>query len=131
MVLENDEDFVNVLVNCYNSRILQNKNGFYISHLILKQTRTDKTCKVKLKKVYQIVVISYLVLPKTHQEIYPFLEIVDINLAKITKTSYTSIKEKVSLEKLLYLLVYIDEQILRNVYDRDDLIEKWLMKQHL
>lgn len=119
-----------VLVNCYNSRILQNKNGFYICHLILKQTRTDKTCKVKLKKVYQIVVISYLVLPKTHQEIYPFLEIVDINLAKITKTSYTSIKEKVSLEKLLYLLVYIDEQILRNVYDRDDLIEKRLMKQH-
>lgn len=98
--------------------------------MILKQTRTDKTCKVKLKKVYQIVGISYLVLPKTHQEIHPFLEIVDINLAKIVKTSYTSIEEKVSLEKLLYLLVYIDEQILRNVYDRDDLIEKWLMKQH-
>lgn len=77
------------------------------------------------------MVISHLVFPKTHQEIYPFLEIVDINLAKITKTSYTSIKEKESLEKLLYLLVYIDEQILRNVYDRDDLMEKWLMKQHL
>lgn len=99
--------------------------------MILKQTRTDKTCKVKLKKVYQIVVISYLVLPKTHQEIHPFLEIVDINLAKIIKTSYTSIKEKVSLEKLLYLLVYIDEQILRNVCCRDDLMEKWLMKQNL
>ena len=120
-----------VLVNCYNSRILQNKNGFYISHLILKQTRTDKTCKVKLKKDYQIVGISYLVLPKTHQEIHPFLEIVDINLAKIIKTSYTSIKEKVSLEKLLYLLVYIDEQILRNVCCRDDLMNKWLTKQNL
>lgn len=99
--------------------------------MILKQTRTDKTCKVKLKKVYQIVGISYLVLPKTHQEIHPFLEIGDINLAKIIKTSYTSIRGKKSLEKLLYLLVYIDEQILRNVYDRDDLMEKWLMKQHL
>ena len=99
--------------------------------MILKQTRTDKTCKVKLKKVYQIVGISYLVLPKTHQEIHSFLEIVDINLAKIIKTSYTSVKERKSLEKLLYLLVYIDEQILRNVYDRDDLIEKWLMKQNL
>lgn len=85
--------------------------------MILKQTRTDKTCKVKLKKVYQIVGISYLVLPKTHQEIHSFLEIVDINLAKIIKTSYTSVKERKSLEKLLYLLVYIDEQILRNVYD--------------
>lgn len=61
--------------------------------------------------------ISYLVLPKTHQEIHSFLEIVDINLAKIIKTSYTSVKERKSLEKLLYLLVYIDEQILRNVYD--------------
>lgn len=99
--------------------------------MILKQTRTDKTCKVKLKKVYQIVDISHLVLSKIHQEIHPFLEIGDINLAKIIKTSYTSIKEKVSLEKLLYLLVYIDEQILRNVYDLDDLIKKWLMKQHL
>lgn len=99
--------------------------------MILKQTRTDKTCKVKLKKVYQIVVISHLVLSKTHQEIHSFLEIVDINLAKIIKTSYTSIKEKVSLEKLLYLLVYIDEQILRNVCCRDDLMEKWLMKQNL
>lgn len=85
--------------------------------MILKQTRTYKTCKVKLKKVYQIVGISYLVLPKTHQEIHSFLEIVDINLAKIIKTSYTSVKERKSLEKLLYLLVYIDEQILRNVYD--------------
>lgn len=85
--------------------------------MILKQTCTDKTCKVKLKKVYQIVGISYLVLPKTHQEIHSFLEIVDINLAKIIKTSYTSVKERKSLEKLLYLLVYIDEQILRNVYD--------------
>lgn len=94
MVLENDEDPVSVLVNCYNSRIHQNKNNSYICHLILKQTCTDKTCKVKLKKVYQIVVISHLVFPKTHQEIHPFLEIVDINLAKITKTSYTSIKEK-------------------------------------
>ena len=99
--------------------------------MILKQTRTDKTCKIKLKKVYQIVVISHLVLSKTHQEIHQFLEIVDINLAKITKTSYTSVKGKVSLEKLLYLLVYIDEQILRNVYDLDDLIKKWLMKQNL
>ena len=62
--------------------------------MILKQIRTDKTCKVKLKKIYQIVVINHLVLSKTHQEIHPFLEIVDINLAKITKTSYTSIKEK-------------------------------------
>lgn len=131
MVLENDEDLVNVLVNCYNSMILQNKNNSYICHLILKQTCTDKTCKVKLKKVYQIVVISHLVLSKIHQEIHPFLEIVDINLAKITKTSYTSIRGKKSLEKLLYLLVYIDEQILRNAYDRDDLMEKWLMKQHL
>ena len=120
-----------VEVNCYNSRILQNKNGFYISHLILKQTRTDKTCKVKLKKVYQIVGISYLVLPKTHQEIHPFLEIVDINLAKITKTSYTSIKERKSLKKLLCLLVSNDEQILKNLYDWDDLMEKWLMKQNL
>jgi len=99
--------------------------------LILRQTCTDKTCKVKPKIVYQIVGISYLVLPKTHQEIHSFLEIVDINLAKIIKTSYTSVKERKSLEKLLYLLVYIDEQILRNVYDRDDLIEKWLMKQNL
>ena len=40
------------------------------------------------------MVISHLVLSKTHQEIHPFLEIVDINLAKITKTSYTSVKEK-------------------------------------
>ena len=63
MVLENDEDLVNVLVNSYDSRILQNKNNSYICHLILKQIRTDKAYKVKLKKVYQIVVISHLVLP--------------------------------------------------------------------
>lgn len=94
MVLENNEGDVKVEVNCYDSRIFQNKNNFYICHLILKQTRTDKTYKVKLKKVYQIVVISHLVFPKTHQEIHPFLEIVDINLAKITKTSYTSIRGK-------------------------------------
>lgn len=99
--------------------------------MILKQTRTDKTCKVKLKKVYQIVGISHLVLPKTHQEIHSFLEIVDINLAKIIKTSYTSIKERKSLKKLLCLLVCNNEQILKNLYDRDDLMEKWLMKQNL
>lgn len=99
--------------------------------MILKQTCTYKTYKVKLKKVYQIVVISHLVFPKIYQEIHPFLEIVDINLAKIIKTSYTSIKEKVSLEKLLYLLVSNDEQILKNLYDRDDLMEKWLTKQNL
>lgn len=86
---------------------------------------------LSLKKVYQIVVINHLVLSKTHQEIHPFLEIVDINLAKIIKTSYTSVKERKSLEKLLFLLVSNDEQILRNVYDRDDLMEKWLTKQNL
>mgnify|MGYP002305970287 FL=1 len=137
LVLESDEALVNVEVNCYNSRLLQNKNNSYICHLILKQTRTDKDYKVKLKKVYQInlnafditkddrfVVISRLVDTKTHQEIHPFLEIVDVNLAKIIKTSYTSVKEKESLEKLLYLLVCNDEQVLRNVYDGDDLMEK-------
>ena len=137
LVLESDEALVNVEVNCYNSRLLQNKNNSYICHLILKQTRTDKDFKVKLKKVYQInlnafditkddrfVVISRLVDTKTHQEIHPFLEIVDVNLAKIIKTSYTSVKEKESLEKLLYLLVCNDEQVLRNVYDGDDLMEK-------
>lgn len=137
LVLESDEALVNVEVNCYNSRLLQNKNNSYICHLILKQTRTDKDFKVKLKKVYQInlnafditkddrfVVISRLVDTKTHQEIHPFLEIVDVNLAKIIKTSYTSVKEEESLEKLLYLLVCNDEQVLRNVYDGDDLMEK-------
>ena len=137
LVLESDEALVNVEVNCYNSRILQNKNNSYICHLILKQTRTDKDYKVKLKKVYQInlnafdvtnddrfVVISRLVDTQTHQEIHPFLEIVDVNLAKIIKTSYTSVKEKESLEKLLYLLVCNDEQVLRSVYDGDDLMEK-------
>lgn len=72
----------------------------------------------------RFVVISRLVDTKTHQEIHPFLEIVDVNLAKIIKTSYTSVKEKESLEKLLYLFVCNDEQVLRNVYDGDDLMEK-------
>lgn len=30
LVLESDEALVNVEVNCYNSRLLQNKNNFYI-----------------------------------------------------------------------------------------------------
>ena len=137
IAMQNNDMIVNVEVNSTKGRKIERKNNNYICQLILKQTKKSSDYKSKYKKVYQInlnafditkddrfVVISRLVDTKTHQEIHPFLEIVDVNLAKIIKTSYTSVKEKESLEKLLYLLVCNDEQVLRNVYDGDDLMEK-------
>lgn len=136
LVLENNEIIVNVEVNSSTSNSIQNKNNAYVCQLILRQLKNNEYYKDKLKKVYQInlnayditkddrlIVVSRLIDVKTNKEIHPILEIVDVNLAKISQVSYNEIKKE-GIEYLLYLLVCNNEDNLRMLYNGDDLMEK-------
>ena len=138
VALESNEMLVNVEVNSVRSRKNERKNNMYICHLVLRQTRNAEDYSKKFKKVYQInlntysvtnddrfIVRSRLLDDKTYEEIHPFFEIYDINLAKILDKDYTIIKkDEKSLEKLLYLLISDDERLIKKVYDGDDFMAK-------
>ena len=138
LVLENNEIIVNVEVNSSTSKSIQNKNNAYVCQLVLRQLKNNEYYKDKLKKVYQInlnaydiakdnrlIVVSRLIDIKTNKEIHPILEIVDVNLAKISQVSYNEIKKE-GIEYLLYLLVCNKEDNLRILYNGDDLMEKMI-----
>ena len=138
VALESNEMIVNVEVNSVRSRKNERKNNMYVCHLVLRQTRNAEDYSKKFKKVYQInlntysvtnddrfVVRSRLLDDKTYEEVHPFFEIYDINLAKILDMDYTIIKkDEKSLEKLLYLLISDDERLIKKVYDGDDFMAK-------
>ena len=138
IALESNEMLVNVEVNSVRSRKNERKNNMYICHLVLRQTRNAEDYSKKFKKVYQInlntysvanddrfIVRSKLLDDKTYEEVHPFFEIYDINLAKILDMDYTIImKDDESLEKLLYLLISDDERLIKKVYDGDDFMTK-------
>ena len=138
VALENNEMIVNVEVNSVRSRKNERKNNMYVCHLVLRQTRNAEDYSKKFKKVYQInlntysvtndnrfIVRSKLLDDKTYEEVHPFFEIYDINLAKILDMDYTIIKkDEKSLEKLLYLLISDDERLIKKVYDGDDFMAK-------
>ena len=138
VALESNEMLVNVEVNSVRSRKNERKNNMYICHLVLRQTRNAEDYSKKFKKVYQInlntysvtnddrfIVRSRLLDDKTYEEVHPFFEIYDINLAKILDMDYTIIKkDEKSLEKLLYLLISDDERLIKKVYDGDDFMAK-------
>ena len=110
----------------------------YICQLILRQIKDQENYSKPLKKVYQInlnsfdvsrdgrfIVRSKLLDEETHEEIHKLLEIIDVNLAKLSNLDYTIVKEdKGSLENLLYLFASNDKEKIKEVYDGDDLMNK-------
>ena len=138
VVAENNEIIVNVEINSNKAASKRIKNDMYICHLLLKQVKSSKDYLKKLKKVHQIslnafdiagddrfVVVSKILDVKTRKELHPFLEIHDVNLAKLQNLDYTNISEdKESLEYLLYILICNDKADIDNMYNGDELMAK-------
>lgn len=138
LFIQNDTIVVNVEINNQKKRTNRNKNYMYICQLILRQIKDQEIYSKPLKKVYQInlnsfdvsrdgrfIVRSKLLDEETHEEIHKLLEIIDVNLAKLSNLDYTIVKEdKGSLENLLYLFASNDKEKIKEVYDGDDLMNK-------
>ena len=114
-IYESDDIIINLEVNYNKGRISEEKNIRYISHLVLKQTKTGKINK--LKPINQININNYDVFGKNefiyrssimeekyHKVRDNFIKIIDINVDKLREIPYNKIKEG-SLEELLYIFV--------------------------
>ena len=134
LFIQNDTIVVNVEINNQKKRTNRNKNYMYICQLILRQIKDQENYSKPLKKVYQINLNSFdvsrdgrfIVRNKLlDEEIHKLLEIIDVNLAKLSNLDYTIVKEdKGSLENLLYLFASNDTEKIKEVYDGDDLMNK-------
>ncbi len=133
---ESEGIFINLEVNYQKSKVTQNKNIKYVTHLVLKQIPPNIKIK-EIKSVYQINLNGYdffkdgkfiyksrLMEETSHKIRDEFLTIIDINLDYLKKIEYTTIRDRNSLEYLLYFFVHEKDEELIELYNKDDIMKK-------
>ena len=94
----------------------------------------------KLKPIYQICINnfdifkkdkfiyrSYIMEETLHEKRNDMMSIIDINIDYLKKKNYTEIEDG-SLEKLLYIFVCNDKEILEKIYKGDEIMKKVVEK---
>ena len=134
---ENNTSIINIEVNYVKHKKNQNKNMKYICQLLLRQTKTNDK-GYKLKPIYQIninnydvfnenkfIYKSYLMEESLHKKRSDLISIIDINVDFLKDMDYTEImKGENSLEKLLYILVCDDKDIINKLCLGDAIMEE-------
>ncbi len=140
IVVKDDHSYYNVEINYSHNPITDFKNMCYICELFLRQLKS-KTPKVysKIKKVLQIningydrfsqgkfIYTSHISEDALHQIRNDCLKIVDINLDFLAEMNYNNLEkyESDSLERLLYVFVCNNKDVLDKVYVGDEIMEK-------
>ena len=143
IVLEEDEFYVNLEINYYNTADSLVKNEMYLCQLLLRQVKTSQEYN-NVQKVYQINLNSYDALGqgdflyrsilqdmKYHMKRSDLVEIIDINLEKLRQIDYnTFMNSEKSLEKALYIFICDDKERLNKVYKGDKLMKKLIEEKN-
>ena len=136
---ENNTSIINIEINYVNYKTLDMKNMKYVCHLMLNQMKINEGYK-KLKPIYQICINnfdifkkdkfiyrSYIMEETLHEKRNDMMSIIDINIDYLKKKNYTEI-ENGSLEKLLYIFVCNDKEVLEKIYKGDEIMKKVVEK---
>jgi len=136
---ENNTSIINIEINYVNYKTLDMKNMKYVCHLMLNQMKINEGYK-KLKPIYQICINnfdifkkdkfiyrSYIMEETLHEKRNDMMSIIDINIDYLKKKNYTEIEDG-SLEKLLYIFVCNDKEILEKIYKGDEIMKKVVEK---
>jgi len=138
-IYETDDIIINIEVNYSKGKSSNRKNMHYICHLVLKQTTPGMRQEQNLKPIYQIningydyfkkgkfIYRSYIMEESIHEMRDDFITIIDINMDFLSKISYNRIKEEGedSLERLLYVFVSNNYEIIDELYPNDEIMEK-------
>ena len=136
---ENNTSIINIEINYVNYKTLDMKNMKYVCHLMLNQMKVNEGYK-KLKPIYQICINnfdifkkdkfiyrSYIMEETLHEKRNDMMSIIDINIDYLKKKNYTEIEDG-SLEKLLYIFVCNDKEILEKIYKGDEIMKKVVEK---
>jgi len=136
---ENNTSIINIEINYVNYKTLDIKNMKYVCHLMLNQMKVNEGYK-KLKPIYQICINnydvfkkdkfiyrSYIMEEKIHEKRNDMISIIDINIDYLKKKNYTEIEDG-SLEKLLYIFVCNEKEVLEKIYKGDEIMKKVVEK---
>lgn len=136
---ENNTSIINIEINYVKYKTIEVKNMKYVCHLMLNQMKINGGYK-KLKPIYQICINNYDVFKKDkfiyksyimeetiHEKRNEMISIIDINIDYLKKKNYTEIEDE-SLEKLLYIFVCNDKEILEKIYKGDEIMKKVVEK---
>ena len=135
---ETNDKYINIEINYNKYKELFIKNDYYICNLIIRQRHPGESYK-DLKKVYQLnidnfdcfnankfIYKSMLMETSLHKLRDDLVTIVDVNLAFLIETDYNIIRKEKdrSLEKLLYIFICKENNILDDIYKNDEIMEK-------
>ena len=136
---ENNTSIINIEINYINYKTIDMKNMKYICHLMLNQMKINEEYK-KLKPIYQICINNYdifkenkfiykssIMEEKIHKKRNDMISIIDINIDYLKEKNYTEIEED-SLEKLLYIFICNDKEVLEKIYKGDEIMKKVVEK---
>ena len=137
-IYENNTSIINIEINYQNYNTLDVKNMKYVCHLVLKQTKINDKYP-KLKPIYQIninnfdvfnegkfIYRSYIMEETLHKKRNDFISIIDINVDFLSNIDYNKImeEEEYSLERMLYIFVCNNKNILDKLYLGVEIMEK-------
>ena len=137
-IYSDDEEYINIEINYNYSKSLIVKNNIYVYHMILRQVKKS-TDYDNISPVIQININGYDLF-KRGKFIYKselrevsinekrdnMITIYDINLDYLRNISYNKIKKGIiyDLEKILYIFVCDNKELLDNIYKGDNVMNK-------
>ena len=137
MYLTNDK-YINIEINYNNSLVARIKNNTYLYNAILRQVDNSKKYNNVLPviqininnydiyKENKFIYISKMMEINLHKIRDEIIIIYDINLEKIKEMDYNKLIEgkDYDLAKLLYIFIENDNELLDNLYNGDELMNK-------
>ena len=136
-IYENNTSIINIEINYQNYAKLAVKNMKYVCHLVLRQTKINEQYP-ELKPIYQININNFDVFGEgkfiyrssimeesIHKKRNDFITIIDINVDFLREIDYNKImeEEEYSLERLLYIFICKNKDILDKLYLEDEIME--------
>lgn len=137
VIYKSDNKYFNIEINYNNKRIVTVKNNIYIYHMLLRQVKKQSDYS-NILPIIQININNYDLFKEgrfiyessirekvSHKKRDELITIYDINLEYLKKIDYNKIIERnYNLEKILYIFICNNKNILDYIYKGDKVMEK-------
>ena len=137
VIYKTDNNYFNIEINYNNKRIVTVKNNIYIYHMLLRQVKKQSDYS-NILPIIQININNYDLFKEgrfiyessirekvSHKKRDELITIYDINLEYLKKIDYNKIIERnYNLEKILYIFICNNKNILDYIYKGDRVMNK-------